>query len=229
MSLEAKQRTFLTALAAAPEAQAVPRELFREPPVGSIETRFSIYTTGLVPRVVEALEDDCPALRRVVGQGPFRSLAARYIERHPSGSFDLGRVGAQLASFLRGDPLSEGLPFLSDLAELEWALSLAFIAADAEPVTWEELHSLGDESVMDLPLRLVTGHRVVRSRWPLVRLWRLKDVPDEDVDVRVEELPSYALVRRQRFAVVPVESTCISRLPSRYTVTPLQSSAKASS
>ena len=205
MALETKQRTFLTALTATPRTQVVPRELFREPPVGSIDARFSIYATGLVPRVVEALEDDYPALRRIVGQGPFRSLAARYIESHPSGSSDLGQVGAHLATFLRTDPLSEGLSFLSDLAELEWSLSLAFIAADAEPVTWGELQALGDESVVDLPMWLVPGHRVIRSRWPLVRLWHLKDVPDEDVDLSVEEKPNYILVRRRRFAVVPVD------------------------
>lgn len=204
-ALEAKQQTFLTGLAPGSPRRVDALELFREPPAGSVAARFSIYATGLLPRIVEALEDDYPALGRILGHGPFASLVARYADRHPSESFDLGRVGVHLADFLRTDPLSEELPFLPDLALLEWALSRAFIAADAEPVRWEELQALGHDGLADRPLRLVPGHRVIRSRWPLVRLWRLKEVPDEEVDLRVEEKSGHVLVRRRRFDVAPID------------------------
>lgn len=204
-ALESKQQTFLTALGLGSRRLVPALELFREPPAGSVEGRFSIYATGLLPRVVEALEDDYPALERILGHGPFASLAARYVDCHPSESFDLGRIGVHLADFLRTDPLLEELPFLADLALLEWALSRAFIAADAEPVTWEALQALGHDGLVDLPLRLVPGHQVIRSRWPLVRLWRLKDVPDDEVDLRVEEKSGHVLVRRRRFDVVSIE------------------------
>lgn len=182
-----------------PEERAA---VFRQPPRGSVEDRWSIYAVGYVTRIAEALENDYPAVRRIVGEGPFRSLAARYAAACPPRSFDLGRAGDRLAGFLEDDPLAERLPFLPDLARLEWAVAEAFVALDAASLTWADLQALGPEAAADLRLALRPGTALLRSRWPLRDLWALRERPDEGVSLQVEGRPaSTVLVHRKGFDV----------------------------
>jgi uncharacterized protein (UPF0276 family) len=113
------------------------------PAAGDVERRWAIYSSGYVARLVEALETDYPAVRRILGEGPFGSLTARYVRRFAPRSFDIGRAGDRLAMFLEEDPLSTELPFLPDLARYEWSLAEAFVAADSVPLAWSDLAASG--------------------------------------------------------------------------------------
>jgi hypothetical protein len=177
-----------------PEARA---RAFRQPPAGSVEDRWGVYASGAPARVAEALENDYPALRRILGDDAFRSLAARYAVAHPPRSFDLGRAGDRLAGFLETDPLREELAFLPDLARLEWAMAEALIARDAEPLAWSALQALGPEAAADLPLAWTPGVALVASAWPIHDLWLCRDQPDAEVDVGVEGRPQTVLVYRR--------------------------------
>jgi hypothetical protein len=171
------------------EAIAVPAQ-------SSLDRRMAIYADGQRERIVEALSNDYPAVRRVLGVASFGSLAVRYVERCPSRTHDLGRVGERLGGFLAADPLQEALPFLPDLARLEWALAEAFVAADAVPATWEDFARAGPAAVADRPLRLSPGTALVRSDWPVLEIWRLRERTDAEVNLPVEGRPESVLVHR---------------------------------
>lgn len=170
---------------------------FAPPPAGGIEDRWHVYASGYLARLVEAVENDYPAVRRILGEGPFRSLLARYLRSCPPRSYDIGRAGDRLAEFLAADPLADSLPFLPDLARFEWALGEAFIAADGAPLRWDALASLPPDMVADLPLALHPSVRVIRSRWPLFDLRDCQDVPDAAVAIPVTGRPVDALVYRR--------------------------------
>ncbi len=194
--LQAKLLSELSALKIGdPEARA---QLFRTPPQGTIEDRWHIYTSGYVPRIAEALEDDYPAVRRILGPSAFESLIRRYVTAHPPRSFDLRYAGDRLASFLEHDPLTGKLPFLPDLARLEWLLAEAFVATDPEPLLWSDLQAMNPEAVSDLPLVLNPGVAVIRSGWPLTDIWKCKDKPNHEVSVQIEGRPTVVLVFRHR-------------------------------
>jgi hypothetical protein len=196
-SLQLVQQGFLDAVRGdAFRAWAGAAGPFVSPPAGEVERRFAIYATGYVARLAEALENDYPAVRRILGAGPFGSLAARYVSRHPPRSYDIGRAGDRLADHLEDDPLSSDLPFLPDLARYEWALAEAFVAPDSEPLAWSDLAALGPEAVADATFRLRPGTTLVRSSWPLLALWGAQDLADEDVSIPLVPSPSTVLVHR---------------------------------
>lgn len=128
---------------------------FETPPGDGIGTRLDIYRSGYLARLVEAIESDYPALRRILGEGAFGSLVGRYARACPPRSFDIGRAGDRLPVFLDQDPLTRDLPFLPDLARLEWALRVAFVAPDATPLAWEDLGAIDPEAVADTAFRLL--------------------------------------------------------------------------
>jgi hypothetical protein len=170
----------------------------RKPPQGTVESRWHIYTSGYLARIVEALENDYQAVKRVLGPAPFEALVHRYVTAHPPRSFDLRYAGEHLVSFLEGDPLTEKLPFLPDLARLEWLLAEAFVADDPEALQWSDLQTMDPEAVSSLPLILNPGTAVIRSAWPLIDIWKLKDKSDEEVSLDVEGRPSLVLVFRKK-------------------------------
>jgi hypothetical protein len=116
-----------------------------------------------VARATEAIENDFPGLTKVLGPAPLRSLTNRYTRRCPPRSYDLGRIGDRLARFLEGDALTKDLPFLPDLARLEWAVAEAFVSRDEAPLLWDDIARLGVEAAAELPLRLRPGAALVRS------------------------------------------------------------------
>lgn len=171
------------------------------PSQGTLERRWEIYTSGYIARLAEALENDFPATRRILGEAPFRSLTARYVSRCPPRSYDIGRAGDRLAQFLRQDPLTADLPFLPDLARFEWSLAEAFVARDVEPLEWSELATLDPETVADTVFHLRPATTLIRSCYPLLELWAVQELDDADVSVTLEARPSAVLVRRHGLEV----------------------------
>jgi hypothetical protein len=92
------------------------------------EQRLGIYVDAYLARLVEALEEDFPALSRRLGPRAFRRLSRAYLERHPSRSRSLNDLGRKLPGFLGGRGPAR------DLARLEVAMSEVFDAEAAEPL-----------------------------------------------------------------------------------------------
>ncbi|HSB64672.1 MAG TPA: DNA-binding domain-containing protein [Thermoanaerobaculia bacterium] len=200
--LRALQRDLLQDLNGLREREPAERAFdFVRPPDGTVESRWHVYAHGYVARLVETLEADYPAVRRILGAASFAALAERYVRAFPPRSFDLGRASALLPEHLSVDPIAVALPFLPDLAHLERFVAEAFVAADAEPLTWEDLLAESPEAVADLPLVLAPGVALLPSRWPVVSLWLTRTQADEEVAVELERNPETALVFRRGHSV----------------------------
>jgi hypothetical protein len=178
------------------------RALFRRPPAGTLDSRWHVYAHGFLARLVEAIENDYPALAKVLGGGSLRSLVARYELHFPPRSHDLGRFGDRLAGFLEGDGLTDDLPFLPDLARLEWALAEAFVAADVPTLSFADLARLAPEAAVELPLALRPGAVLVGSMWPIHEIWSCRDKPPAAVDVPMSRGARTVLVSRRGIEIV---------------------------
>lgn len=176
------------------------RGAFAPPPRGDVARRWEIYRDGYVIRLAEAMRNDYPAIARILGFGPFRSLVARYLEAFPPHAPDIGQAGARLPEFLAGDALSADLPFLPDLARFEAALAAGVVAADARPVGREEIAAMG-ETVFERPLGLAPGAAYIASDWPLGDLWECRDRPDDEIHVEVLGRPTKVLLHRDGLAM----------------------------
>jgi Putative DNA-binding domain len=160
------------------------------------DARLRAYVGGYPARIREALAEAYPAIQRVVGDYEFAQLAARYAPAAPAGQYSLNAAAADLGSFLRTDPLSDALPFLPDLAVLEWRVLEAFHARD-EPSADLQAMALWD---MDTWAAAVFAFKpslaVVTSEWPVHDLWMARETPRAEIDILVEDRPQAAVVYR---------------------------------
>jgi Putative DNA-binding domain len=103
------------------------------------ETLFGVYQNGYVSRLVEILGSDYEDLRAYLGEDAFDELAQAYVAAKPSQSQNARWFGNQMPAFLAADERYSSRRELTDLAQIERALSLAFDAADAPQITLKNL------------------------------------------------------------------------------------------
>jgi hypothetical protein len=94
----------------------------------SAEERLSIYRNTIAATLLKALRLNFPAVEKLVGAEFFAQCAAGYIERQPARSAYLNNYGAEFAAWLAADARAATLPYLADVARLEWAVSRALVA-----------------------------------------------------------------------------------------------------
>jgi hypothetical protein len=110
---------------------------------------LEVYRRGYGLRLVEALGNDFPGLRRLLGEDDFANVARDYVATHPSRHPSLRWLGCDLADFLA----SHGCVLFGGMARFDWAIALAFDAPDQSTATLSDLLSLPAESWETFGLR----------------------------------------------------------------------------
>jgi hypothetical protein len=95
------------------------------------ETMFGIYRNAYWARLAEALGNDFPGLKALMGDQAFDWMARAYIAKYPSRHPSIRWAGRRLATFLAEQSPYRDDPWFADMARFDWALAHAFDAADA--------------------------------------------------------------------------------------------------
>jgi hypothetical protein len=146
--------------------------LLRPTPGLDAARRLQLYRNNLFESLTAALAAVYPVVRQLVGDDFFRALARRFITAFPSRSGNLHDFGAELPAFLRGFEPAAGLPYLPDVAALEWACHAVYHEAPVAALALPALAALSAEEQAALRLRLQPCARLVASDWPVLDLWR---------------------------------------------------------
>lgn len=139
----------------------------------AIERRLGIYRANIAASVAKALGAAYPVVAQWVGAEFFAGLARAYGRARPSGSGDLYDHGAEFGDFLADFPHTRSLPYLPDLARLEWQVHRAYGAADAPAFEVARLAAVAPADQGSICFQWAAGTAVVESAFPIVRLWTL--------------------------------------------------------
>jgi hypothetical protein len=210
------QARFLRSLAAAPGPLAShgfdPALLALVEGCGALGSadRLDVYAQMYWARLVDVLRDDFPRVAVILGAERFAALACAYLTRHPSTHPSVRWLGSEFADFLAGHGPVEGLPFLADLARLEWARLAVFDAADAVPLRVDELRAIPPSAWPSLTFHLVPAMRVLRLAWPVHELWAASDPTAAATEMR----PTEAVLRvwRDGFAAYQARVDTVERI-----------------
>ena len=138
---------------------------------------LAVYRGNVYGNWAQALAGAYPIVRKIVGADFFDGLAHEYTRVHRSTSGDLNEYGADMADFVAGFQHTQDLPYLPDVARMEWLAHLAYYAA--APVCM-----------------------LLASPWPLGRIWTVhQDDYEGEVDVDLQAGPDRVLVHRPRWRV----------------------------
>ncbi|MBB3119474.1 MNIO family bufferin maturase [Pseudoduganella violacea] len=161
--------------------------------------RLALYRGNLSAAWEKALHAAYPVIAQLVGAEFFGGLARAYGRAHPSDDGDLNRFGARFAAFLADFAPAAELPYLPDMARLEWLLHRAHYAPAADGISAAELAAVPPETIEARRLVLHPACALSASSWAVVPLW-LAHQPDsaQAFPARMAQA-SYGLVCRPQW------------------------------
>jgi hypothetical protein len=168
------------------DANAAVRWLRPDDRIGAAQ-RLQVYRHNLFENATAALQAVYPVVTQLVGKAYFRQLARSFIRAQPSRSGNLQDFGQGLPLFIATvDGLSE-LPYLADVARLEWAWHVAYHAAVQPGLAIDALAAVPVADQPGLRLRWQPGVSVLRSAHPVLAIWSAHQPGADDATVSLDD------------------------------------------
>jgi hypothetical protein len=162
--------------------------------------RVSIYRNNVYSNYRNALFASYPVVCRLVGKAFFDTAVDTFVRARPSRSGDLNGYGGAFGDFLLGYPHAKHLPYLADVARLEWLIDEAHRAPEHGAAPEEVLSALAAITPELLPLITIgvdPSCGLVASPFPLMHIWRVNQAEfTGDGRVDLDEGADRLLVRR---------------------------------
>ncbi|MEZ5924582.1 MAG: DNA-binding domain-containing protein [Hyphomicrobiaceae bacterium] len=158
--------------------------------------RYNVYRNNHVASLIQILEARYPAVLRLIGEEFFRGMGRLYLQACPPHSPVLAEFGGEFADFIAAFEPARYLPYLPDVARLEWLQHLAYHAADAMPIGAGELATIALATIPKLRFRLHPSVGVVASPYPVVSIWETNRRDDTVRPIRLDQGGETALVVR---------------------------------
>ena len=167
---------------------------------GIDDSRLNIYRQTIFHSLENALRTSYPVIVKLVGDDFFRFLAQQYIQQYSSVSGDLSRYGDVFFQLLQSLPETAELPYLADVAQLEWYVQLAENSRDTTPFPIETLIAVAPEHYPDLQFFLHPSVNLLSSLYPIADIWQANQ-RDGDGVVELYTGEYYYLIYRVDYQV----------------------------
>ncbi|HWK94956.1 MAG TPA: DNA-binding domain-containing protein [Pseudolabrys sp.] len=162
--------------------------------------RFAVYRNNVIVGLSEAMRAQFPATEKIVGTEFFAALAQVYVSSEPPRSPVMMNYGERFPGFIeRFEPAAE-IPYLADVARLEFARTQAYHAADAAPLDADAWQHVEADTLADLRVILHPSLRIVRSAFPVVTIWSMNSGGMEPASIE-DCGPEDAVIARPRGVV----------------------------
>jgi hypothetical protein len=141
-----------------------------------------------------------------VGADYFRQLCDAYIAATPSLNGDVRDYGAGYADFLQAHQVATQLPYLPDVARLEWQCKQVLARARSAPPDLGFLQTLNSDRYPKLHVQLNHASAFLASPYPVLRIWQVNQ-PDYagDETIELNMGASHMLVLRHQDTVSVLE------------------------
>lgn len=204
MSLADVQSDFIAHLRA---PTAPPPDSLNAPGGTLPSRRFNVYRNNVVASLIEALRTSFPVAERLVGEEFFKATARAYIDHEPPRSPLLFLYGESFGDFLDNFPPAASVPYLGDIARLEFARLDAYHAEDKAPMAIDALSGLPPDQLGEVKFRLHPSMTLLSSRWALFSIWAASSDQGSGDKVKLEQAEEVIVVR-------PEYDVDVRRLPT---------------
>jgi hypothetical protein len=168
----------------------------------TVSMRAAVHRNNVRASLSAALAARFPVVARLVGAEFFRALALQFIEQQPPRSPVLAEYGARFGDFLDAFEPAREVPYLADVARLEWARHLAWHAADAAVLPIERLAAVAPDRLESVRLGFHPATAIVASIWPVVSIWTTNAIDREVRPLGADAGSECALVTRPGLEVL---------------------------
>ena len=167
------------------------------------KVRFDVYRNNVFVALIDMIEARFPVVLRLVGDEFFRGVARSYVKARPPGMQASIQYGATFADFLKTFPPVEDLPYLPDVAALEWACHEARFAKDEPAPAISDAQQRLASAARDVTpkIRFHAATRCIKSKFPVHAIWETNTHDDEVKKVSSDLGGQDVLIARPKYEV----------------------------
>lgn len=173
MSLKQLQQDFVNALRNPQAAEPFIQKITSKNDLSATD-RVAIYRNSMTAAMENALELSYPIIIKLVGAEFFSALARDYCRHTPSISPSLDDYGASFADFIEQQPHCKALPYLADVARLEWTWQTVIHGPDIKnALNFADLATAMAENATQITLHIPENCYLLASAYPIWQIWQL--------------------------------------------------------
>ena len=146
----------------------------------SAEQRFGIYSGSVHGILTQALGVMFPICKTLVGDAFFDNMCKIFIDQNPPDTSFFAEYGAQLPEFINTFEHVKDLPYLHDVARLEWVRQIIWHEEASQVADFSGLASLTDDEQSNVIFTLSKRMRLIKSNYRIDELW-FAHQPDSEI------------------------------------------------
>ena len=135
------------------------------------QEHLTIYRNSVLGALQKVLKEIYPVCHKLVGKDFFIVMINDYIQQTSSISPDIGDYGYSFAEFIEHFAPAKSLPYLADVARLEWAWHKIFSAPESTELDFLQLQECIQTSGDRIVFRLASDSFLLSSSFPIHRIW----------------------------------------------------------
>ena len=164
--------------------------------------RFNVYRNNVTVSLTETLSAGFPVVTQLVGEEFFSAMARVYIEHNIPTSPVMMHYGKTFPGFIASFEPAQSLPFLSDVAKIEFTWTQSYNALDAEPIGIEKLGEIDPEKLMNTKFEIHPSLYMIHSEFPALSIWNAHHQENtEELLSNLENNPEYGIMLRPQLKV----------------------------
>lgn len=148
--------------------------------------RLQVYRHNHEIALASALRAVYPVTERLVGEEFFAAAAAAYARQNPSHSGNVQDYGGAFSSFLATYGPAADLPYLADVAALEWRRLQTAVAPTHMPMDLKALAAVPADDLPELHFHHQPAARAFKSPFPVLSIWEFCQQTDPEGELDLE-------------------------------------------
>jgi len=170
---------------------------------GSAAQRWSVHVNNVRSSLCAALANTFAVTRDLVGETFFHGMAAGFVRERLPTSGVLAAYGSEFPTFVGQNTQARGLPYLADVARLEWLRHEAAESPSDPGLDFAALSPLSEEHLARVRLTLHPTLRLMQSPHDIIAIWEWSlGASDERHALHLKPGPHRAGVSRPRSQVI---------------------------
>ncbi|MGJ3260621.1 MAG: DNA-binding domain-containing protein [Rhodospirillales bacterium] len=169
--------------------------------------RFDVHRNNMMVGLRSALEETFPVVKSLVGDEFFVVMAQSFVSKHLPETPVLAEYGAAMPAFIETFIPARSVPYLADVARLEWFYMESYYAADAPPAAIDILSMRSDAALDATRFNMHPSLRVLSSSWPVAEIWQAHQTTEIVNLSGLAPQPGFTLIVRPAFEVVVISTS----------------------
>ncbi|OMH25855.1 DNA-binding domain-containing protein [Motiliproteus sp. MSK22-1] len=163
------------------------------------EQLLQLYRNNFYISLCDYLEACFPTVSALVGEEFFRQLSKKFIQQTPLTEAPLAHYGTGFSSFISTYTPTAELPYLAEMATLEWYLENAKTSFHTELFPFKALAELAEAQQSDIRFLLTPGVSIIDAQSPVFSIWKAihSDNPEHN------ELEQMDMSQKEQILIYP--------------------------